>query len=217
MSSQGNSGTEAEGDPTATATEADADADADADVNADADADAAEERRRRWVIRLLVGLGIGIPVLVEGATFASLVGERLLGGGEDASAPVFTQTPTADRIGIGDELLPSTAPPDRLVDAAITTDGGWTLELTVAVDNTTDTGYGLRLGPVYTDDGTSIEGGTSTGRIPPGESRTVTGTWDLPSSDTPDALELTALTLPENGTTTAVTERVPLGKVPVRR
>jgi hypothetical protein len=215
VSSKGNSGTEAEGDPTATATATEADADANA--NADADADADEERRRRWVIRLLVGLGIGIPVLVEGATFASLVGERLFGGGEDASAPVFTQTPTADRIGIGDELLPSTAPTDTLVDAAITTNGGWTLELTVEVDNATDTGYGLRLGPVYTDDGTSIEGGTSTGRIPPGGSRTVTGTWDLPSSDTPDALELTALTLPENGTTTAVTERVPLAKVPVRR
>lgn len=174
--------------------------------------------RRRWLVRLLVGLGIGIPVVVEGATFAQLVGDRLFGGGDDGASgpgPTPTRTRTVDRIGVGDELLPGTAPTDTLTEAVIRADG-WILALTVTVENTTEEGYGLRLGAVHTDAGQTIEGGTSTGRIPPGETRTITGEWDLPSSATPTAIECIALTLPADGTTTATTERVSLARVPVQ-
>jgi hypothetical protein len=175
--------------------------------------------RRRWLVRLLVGLGIGIPVVVEGATFARLLGDRLFGGGDDATSgvdPTATPTPTVDRVAVGDELLPETTPADTLTDAVIRADDGWTLALTVAVDNTTDTPYALRLGTVHTAGGQAIEGGTTTGQIPPGESRTTTGEWELPASATPDAIDLTALTIPDEGTTTAVRDRVALAKVPVR-
>jgi hypothetical protein len=69
---------------------------------------------RRWLSRLLVGLGIGIPVLIEGTTAFRLITSRLFGsgdGGGDEGGATGTATPTErSAVGVGDELLAATAP-----------------------------------------------------------------------------------------------------------
>ncbi|MFB6157490.1 MAG: hypothetical protein ABEJ34_06590 [Haloferacaceae archaeon] len=173
---------------------------------------------RRTFVRLLVALGIGIPVAVEGATFLGLVGNRLGTGGEPSGVEDDTATPAADRVGVGDELLPATEPTDRLVGAAV--DGNadrWRVELTVEVENTLDTAYELRLGELTTDGGRTVDGGGSTGPMASGTRTTVTGTWTIPPGTTPDTVSVAALVaVPGADHRRRHARRVPLEKIAVR-
>lgn len=164
---------------------------------------------RRTLIRLLVGLGIGIPVLIEGATLLGLLG-GLFGDGGEATA---TPTRTATGVGVGDELLPETAPAETVESAYITADA-WLFSMTVGVENTGDRTYQLRLEAVRTRGGDVVEGGGESGPIEPGASGSVTGTWDLPDGAAPDTVDVVAIA--RDGTATKVERAVTLGVVPVQ-
>lgn len=166
---------------------------------------------RRTLIRLLVGLGIGVPILIEAATLLGLVGDLL--GGDDGGAGTPTATETTAGVGLGDELLPD-APGTHTVQAAYVAADGWTFTLSVGVENTTDRTYELRLRTVTTDGGDVVEGGGESGPIAPGETGSVTGRWDLPDGASPDTVEAVAIV--RNGTVTTVERTVDLGSVPVQ-
>jgi hypothetical protein len=159
--------------------------------------------RRRWLIRLLVGLGIGIPVVIEARTFLGLFWSYLAGSGEDDGTGEGTTTPTTTApsgVGVGDELLAATPQTETVRASYIQVEGSdRRFELSVEVDNTGETPYELRFGAVRTAGGESVDGGASTGRIPPGETATVTGTWELPSGDRPESVTVTALTYAGDG------------------
>lgn len=169
---------------------------------------------RRWLIRLLVGLGLGIPIVIEGATFGRLVSERLFGG-DDGAEP--TATTTARRaVGVGDELLPETTPTERLSSATVDAgDERWRLVLTVEVQNTGRVPYELELGAVTTADGERVPGEATTGRIPPGQSAFVTGAYSLATGATPESVVAAAIT---HGADAERREyRVALASIPVER
>ncbi|MFA1611183.1 hypothetical protein [Halobellus rubicundus] len=178
--------------------------------------DADDDVSRRWLIRILVGLGIGIPIAIEATTFLGLIRERLFGGdGSESEATATTTTSPPQGVGIGDELLPETAPTEIVTDAVvhISDDGSWTFELVVDVENAGEAPYELRLSTVTTDDGTTVEERASSGQIPPGETRELTNTWELPTGESPASLAVTAVTYRESGAT--VTDRtVRLENVP---
>ncbi len=168
-------------------------------ADSDPDADTGDrDVRRRWLLRLLVGLGIGIPVAIEARTFLGLFRVYLLG--EDSGEATATPSPTPrSGVGVGDELMTETEPAETIREAQIRVlEDGWQFELTVAVTNTTDTPYELRLGAVRTTGGAAVEGGASTGQVAPGETTDVEDTWLLPSEDRPESLALTALRYGEN-------------------
>jgi hypothetical protein len=183
------------------------------------------DRTRRWLIRILVGLGLGIPIAIEGATFVGLIRSRLFGGdgddGDDGATPTATRTRTATAtippggVGVGDELLPATEPADTVTDAAVVPAGdGRTFSLTVRIENVGDDPYEVTLGSVWTDADERVTGVTpSSGRIQPGSTGSVTGTWDLPPDATPAAVQAIAVRFPGGET---VAERVPLAPVAVR-
>lgn len=155
--------------------------------------------RRRTLVRLLVGLGFGIPIVVEGATFLGFVRETLAGDGESAGSGSAgdgsTDTPTAgEGVAVDEELFPGTAPNERMRAAVVQeTDAGREFVTSVQVDNTTERVYELRLAGLTTDAGTHLEASTSTDPIPPGESAVVTGRWSLPAEEDPARLHATAL------------------------
>lgn len=169
---------------------------------------------RRTLIRLLVGLGIGVPILVEAITFLGLVETRLFGGGDGRDGG----TPTAGvrRVGVGDELLPGTPQSETVTDAIIRGAGDpWVFTMTVSVGNGTEAAYELRLRTLTLGNGTTVAGAASTGRIEAGESGQVTGAWEIPSGSTPDRLDVVAIEYGD-GTPSETEERVVLSKVPVR-
>lgn len=173
----------------------------------------ADGRSRRWLVRLLVGLGLGIPIALEATTFLGLIRRSLLG--EDDGTP--SPTPEGRLVGIGDELLPATGPVETMTDAAIEGSSGdaWSLRVVVDVENTGDSPYAFRLGEVTTASGDAVSGGGATGEIPPGETVTLRASWSLPAGSTPETMVVQGLTYPEGGTVARVREVVRLRNVPV--
>lgn len=181
----------------------------------DASDDGGGSLRRRTLIRILVGLGIGIPIVIEGLTFLGLVGQSLGGdGGADGGG-----TPTDDgerdgRVGVGDELLPATPQTETLASASYRGSGDrWPLTLVVEVTNGADGPYELRLGAVRTEGGRDVEPeSTPAVRLAAGESGSVTGFWRLPAGTSPSSLVAEV----RQGEGSPESHRVELAKIPVQ-
>lgn len=157
------------------------------------DTDEDDDVTRRWLLRALVGLGFGIPLAVEGATLLGMLDSQLFGGGGgDESDGAESDDEAAPVVAVGDELLPGTAPADTLTDAAVVSGGeaGRRFEVAIAVENTGERPYQLRLGVVRTAEGTRVDGGASTDRLEPGASATLRATYDLPDGETPATLSV---------------------------
>lgn len=171
---------------------------------------------RRNFIRLLIGLGIGIPILIEAATFFGLIERHFFTSGpRDGESPTPT-TPTREPVRIGDELLPETPLDERLRSASLEAQQGqWLLTLGVEVENPTETEYEFRLGTVTLTNQDQIEGGGTTGRIPTFETRSMLGTWMLPEGSTPERVEATEIAFAADGSSRETTASVPLSKIPV--
>lgn len=183
------------------------------------DADAGPRTDRRTLVRLLVALAVGVPLAVEGATFLGLLNREFGGGdGADDGAATGTETPTGRRVGVGDELLPATAPVERVTDMTLRATGDrWRFELTAEVRNDLDTAYEFRLGAVTTGDGRTVEGGASTGTMASGETTTLTGRWDLPEGEAPERMAVSGIVAVVGAETPReVSDRVPLERVAVR-
>lgn len=167
---------------------------------------------RRRLVRILIILGIGLPIMIELFTFSGLVSHSLLGDGTETETP----TPMADAVGVGDELLAETPSEERITTASVGQTGtGWQFVLTVQVTNEAAAPYELRLGTVHTTAGTDVEGAATTDRIEPGETDTVTGSWTLPEGERPRSLDVTALTYGTEGPT-RTNATVQLKPVPIQ-
>ncbi|AZH24216.1 hypothetical protein [Haloplanus aerogenes] len=204
----------------------------------DGDIDTPGGISKRTLIRLLVGFGIGIPLLVEGLTFLGLLEEQF-GGGDEDSERTATATDVAESgVAVGDDLLPETDRSETLVSAVLREVDGdrWPLSLTVEVENTGDTDYEFQLLAVHLDDGRSVSGRTTTDRLAPGERRVISAEWSIPAGSTPRAVDAVALVYPDSeasetpretggnrtqsgdgdGSVETIERRVDLAKIPVR-
>ena len=196
-------------------------ADGPLDSTSDRDSDTPGGISKRTLIRLLVGFGIGIPILIEAVTFLGLLDQQFGGGGEDddtGTDSTATETATPG-VTVGDDLLPETDRSETLASAVLREADGdrWPLSLTVEVQNGGDTDYEFQLLGVHLDDGRTVGGRTSTDRLAPGERRTITGEWSIPAGATPRAVDVVALVYPDGDDSVETIERrVELAKIPVR-
>jgi hypothetical protein len=184
------------------------------DTNVTPTGDADGGLSKRTLVRLLVGFGIGIPILVEGLTFLGLLHEQF-GGEDDESTATTTETPER-AVGVGDDFLPETDRSETLQSAVLREESGdrWPLSLTVEVHNTGDTDYEFQLLTLHLDDDRTVSGRTSTDRLAPGERRTITAEWSIPAGATPRAVDAVALVYGEAVET--IERRIDLAKIPVR-
>ena len=183
--------------------------------NGSADSTPTDGISRRWLIRLIVGVGIGLPVLIELRTFVALVRSWLGIESEDRTPP---PTPDEDAVGIGDEILPETPAVERLRSAKISDGAGdvWPFTVVLSVENSDDVPYAFSLGAVTTTGETVVDGGVGTERLAPGESTTVATTWSLPKGEQPRRMAVRGERFADGGS--EVIERtVRLGSIPVQR
>lgn len=168
---------------------------------------------RRTLIRILVGLGLGIPIAVEGLTFVGLLSD-LFGGGDAGGTGGGSETARSRhrRVGVGEELLPETTPTETLAEAYILPqDSTWRLTLVAEVTNTAEQPYEFGFGNVHTEAGDAVAGETGTVTVPPGGTATVSGQWDLPAGATVAAVSVRgAIRSGARVTSTAYLERVPV-------
>lgn len=159
------------------------------------DAQNNEERSRRTIIRLLVGVGIGVPILIELATFAGLLERSLFGGGDrsDGQSGTATTTAATDQVGTGDDLLPETPQRETLTTASFRAGSDrWVLTLVASVENTATEPYRIQFGAVTTESGRTVEGASRSVTVEAGETRQLTGTWQLRPGNRPAAVEVRA-------------------------
>ena len=170
---------------------------------------------RSTLVRLLVVLAIGIPLVLEAATFAGLFDSRVLDGGPATETPTATPgAPPADAVGVGDELLPATPQRETVTAASVgREDGARTFRLTVAVENDAESSYELRLDALTTDRGKTVTGGGRTEQLPPGANTTLTGRWELAPGEDPRAVIVVATLTSPAGERETVTRRVTLAAV----
>lgn len=145
-------------------------------------------------------------------------GDEVVGGDGDGGGSAGTETEDPRRVGVGDELLPGT-PQTETVEESIVDGSGdpWRFRLVVAVENAGDATYELRLDDLTLEDGDVVSGGGSTGQIPPGETGSVEGTWEIPQGTSPARVDAVGVSYGGGEETTkASRETVTLGKVPVR-
>lgn len=171
---------------------------------------------RRTFVRALVGVGFGVPAVVEGATLVGMVDGAF---GRDESSPGTTPPENDGRgVDVGDDLFPGEDPTARVREAVVLERrSAWRFRLGVAVHNGGSSPVDLRLPAVETTDGERVTDGDGSGRLAPGDRTTVTATWSLPPGARPAALTTVVVTYGDGGTATGTERRrVPLAPVPVR-
>ena len=170
---------------------------------------------QKTVLRLLITVGIGLPILIEVVTFGSMMGHHLMG---DSGGEAVPETPTAAEAGagVGDPILDSATVSAR-IDAAsvVTTDEGWRFTLTVNVTNTGSDPTAVRLDSVTTRSGETVADTASTGRVPVGDTDDVTKSWLLPPGERPDTVAVTVFVYPEEESVRSTQYTVALGDIPV--
>jgi hypothetical protein len=169
-----------------------------------------DSRSLKLLVRLLIVLAIAIPLVIEGATVVSLVGEQF---GPEAPA---TATPVPERsVTEGDELLTETPQRERITEALVTVrEEAWSFSLTVAVSNNESVPYELQVGPVQTGGGDTVSGRATTGQVAPGANTTLRRTWELPAGQRPASITVVALRYTDPVTRTDRT--VNFGQIRVR-
>jgi len=174
------------------------------------DAGAGSWLNRRLLLRLIIVLAVGIPIVVEGLTFIGLVGEHI----DDDGAANGPNGADGDGVEIGEDLLPATDQRETLSAAQVVVSEGWTLTLAVDVNNTGADGYSLRLGEVTTGSGAVVAGDHATGAMAAGGTTSLSGTWDLPEGQIAETVRVTA-TVPGPDGPQTVSREVRLARVPV--
>lgn len=151
---------------------------------------APDDKSRRRLLRILIGLAIGIPVTIEVSTFFGMLsGDR-----------------EVDAVDIGDELLPATPQTETLVDSSVYEGPPRQYELVAELTNTTEATTELTVGPLYTGDGNRVAG-TVSREAAPGETVELTARWRLEADRMPEAVRARTAWGDD-----AVTERVALAR-----
>ena len=171
---------------------------------------------RRTLLRIVIVLAIGIPIVLEGLTFVGLVGNQLADG--DGSPGDGATTPDGDdlrEVGVGEDLLAATDQPELLQSATVRPHEGWEFTLTANVTNTGTDSYRFAITSVTTKNGRTIDEIQSTTTLAAGEGTSFVGVWDMPDGDIPDRVTVEATVQGADGSRT-VTETVVLATVEIQ-
>lgn len=164
-------------------------------------------------VRILVLIGVGIPILIEAATFLRLIGGHL----EEDGKHRRTSTEKAVYVVEGSELLSETSQTERIAEALITArDEAWIFELEIDVDNASTYPYELVLDSLTTQNGILVPG-RSAQRWAPGESEEMEVEWRLAPGDLPARMTAIGRTIISADSVRQVRRRIEWGKIPVQR
>ncbi|MFC7250149.1 hypothetical protein ACFQJ5_09900 [Halomicroarcula sp. GCM10025324] len=169
------------------------------------------------LIRVLIVVGIGLPIVIEVATFGGMLSHYVAGGGGDAgTAAAKTPTPEVAGADIDDEILAEADPTVHIERASVlAADESWQFVLTLNVTNAGEQSSAVQVGAVTAHNGATVAGAGTTGELGPSESGRVTGSWSLPLGERPDTVEITVVTETADGASDETAYTVALGDIPV--
>lgn len=166
------------------------------------------------LVRILVLIGIGIPILIEAITLFRLIGGHM----DEESASAAPDTSAAQVVNVGDELLPATPPAEVIAELIVEPNpaaGTWVFEMEVEVRNATGHPYTLEVSALETQDGTRQRQQFSQ-RWAPGDEGELEAEWSLPEGQLPRSLTARGRLHVTADSVREATRRVELGRVPVQ-
>lgn len=185
-----------------------------------------DEAVSRWLVRLFLVLAFGLAFGIEGMT---LIRSFVLDDEEETEqrAPYDGEEPFdkeregaeqgARPLGVGDDLLPTTAVSERVVQMRIhaQSGGAWTFRFVVEVRNEGDGRYRLALRSLNMDDGTVLDDVHSV-ECRPGESARLVATWPVGPNKRPRTLTAVAKVEVSGDSIRTARRHVSFGHVPVQ-
>jgi hypothetical protein len=174
-----------------------------------------EEGSKKTLVRILIAVGIGIPVLVELLTLFNLINVQLF---EDEKAIRQEAPPTEIReYMIGDTLFADSVTPITIQDMLVkVSPQSWRFELALARSGSTTT-----AGPLLTVDSLKLKSGEIVSDAQSWEmgkssgSDTTRFNWMLPSGEIPTVLYISAQRSVQKDSVSNQ-QQVQLGNIPVR-
>ncbi len=164
------------------------------------------------LVRILLIIGIGIPVLIEAATLFRLIGGHM----SEDEAPSSASETTEAYVVEGDELLPETPPAERITALIIEPESeSWVFSMDVAVANRTAAPYELQLREVQAEGGQVFEK-TASQQWAAGDSAAMEIEWALPAGSVPSSLTAEARWYIGTDSARTVTQAIQFGKIPVQ-
>ena len=171
------------------------------------------DQSSKRIVRILVIVGIGIPVMIELVTLFGLVTDSM---DDKKAGTAHRQSMEELRVKPGDEFLPATPAKEIIHSAKVSAQKRkWIFDLELQISGQTDGSYQLKLDSLRTRNGTLIpstfkwEASTATDPI-------FKTQWKLPPGEQPDALILSAMFSDTTGQVQNISRKVIFDKVPVR-
>lgn len=166
---------------------------------------------RRTLLRILIAVAVGIPILIESITFLRLLlspDEDEEDGGDGTGD---------DAVGIGDEILKETPQEETISNAVVLVrEENWFFSLGVEIQNNTQKEYRIEFGNVKTKSGKTFPSEVGSFIVEPEQTRTVESEWVLPEAEMPDEVTVTAVYSDEQGEQQEITQDIKLGKIPLQ-
>lgn len=172
----------------------------------------------KWMVRTLIIVGIGIPVILELTTLLGLIGSHMdsdeLPGNRAKSAQSKVVTPNT-------ELLPGTPMSEVLSSASVSVGSeSWQFEIVLTLSELKGISrYTLQLDSLMTRDGTLVQNSFKWNQEPVADDTTLNfnAQWELPPGEQPDAVTLRTIYHTEGDSITHnVHRRLVFDKVPVQ-
>lgn len=173
-----------------------------------------ERSASKRLVKILVLIGIGIPVLIEAATLVRLIGGHL--GDEEQNRSAAADAAAHVVVEEGDELLPATAPAETIVRMVVRArPDAWTFLVEAEVANPTEHPYELTLRALETQHGEVLDE-AHVARRAPGDSARLSARWRLPAGDLPASMEVEGRLVGAPDSVQAAPRRVHFDRIPVR-
>lgn len=172
----------------------------------------------RRLVKWLLIVGVGVPVLVEGITFFGLVGHHVSDSGKEEASATSAHA-QAPEVSIGDDLLSSTPLVERVTEAREWAYGEhWAFELTITLEKPPEKGCRIVFDSLRTEDGNMVadekelqwEGGDEDE-----DDLAQTVQWIIPPGDQPFSVRVRAFS-GEDQQQPLKTQYVTFGKIPVQ-
>lgn len=173
------------------------------------------EKSRKNLVRWLVILGIGIPVLVELLTLFNLINVRF--NGKD-NEPPHTVEPTSEHaVAQGDTLFNTSAAPVILQEMLIKVNAQeWDFELVLAyAGEEASPDARLAIDSLRLQSGMTLTSGEYEWETEGGRTQ-LEAEWRLPSGDIPTALFLSTFQQLSPDSINQIPRQITLNKIPVR-
>jgi len=147
----------------------------------------------KWLVRSLIILGIGIPVVVELTTLMGLIGNSFSDQGATNSN---TSEENVRRIRPGNELLPETPPSEVLKTAYVLAgSGSWEFNMTITLSKLKGLqSLSVTLDSLTTRNGVKIYEPVTYQRnaLDADSAYTLDARWDIPAGEQPKSIHMNA-------------------------